>query len=236
MRRQDPQDDDEIPDGGEIARLRRAFAAVDRAAPAPESCPPGDRLWLAARGDLPPAEAAALIDHFLGCPACAQEWRLALAFEAEGRAGERSVRRTERRPGWRRTVAAAPALAALAAVLLAGLGIALWQRAPGPAAGYRGGDTAAVVPLVPDGATLPRQRFVLRWRPVAGAAAYDCAANTEELEPVASARGLTAPEFQIPESALARLPAGGAVYWQVVPVAADGIRARPGPLWRARLE
>src|SRR5690349_6858129 len=70
----------------ELARLRTAFAApAGKAAPEPEACPPSDTFWLAVRGELRPGELRGILDHIATCPACAEDWRIAMAFEEESR-------------------------------------------------------------------------------------------------------------------------------------------------------
>ena len=50
------------------------------------------------------------------------------------------------------------------------------------------------------------------------------AAEREALAELASAEGLPSPQFQVPAPALAGLPPGSRLYWQVTAVLADGTR------------
>src|SRR5436853_381237 len=63
---------------------------------------------------------------------------------------------------------------------------------------------------------------VLRWSPLAGAVAYDVQVSTEDLRAVVAAKGQTATEYRVPESALAGLPPGARLLWQVDAVRPDG--------------
>jgi hypothetical protein len=69
--------------------------------------------------------------------------------------------------------------------------------------------------LIPDGEPLPRRRFVLRWSTCPEGTTYDIRVTTEDLEPIARALALDRPEFIVPESALASVPGGGRILWQV---------------------
>src|SRR6185436_4475958 len=66
---------------GELAKLRRAFASLSQPAPAPAACPPPEKIWEAVRGELPPGEVRAIVEHMAVCPACAEDWRLAVALQ-----------------------------------------------------------------------------------------------------------------------------------------------------------
>lgn len=211
----------------EIDRLRNAFAATEATAPEPGSCPPAEEIWLAVRGELPARRVGELVDHTLACPACAEEWRLAAAFEEEhltaGRAGG-PMRPMQSLRWW---------IPALAATVLAGLGVGMWQLSSPGRSGFREGEEAPLRALVADRAPLPRDRFILRWEAVSGAVSYDLSAATESLVPLANAKDLTTTEYQVAPEALAGLPAGTPVYWQITAVLADGRRVGSGKAFRA---
>jgi hypothetical protein len=196
----------------ELTRLREAFAAPGTA-PEPEACPPPDRIWLAVRGELPPDELRELLDHVAACPACAEDWRIAMAFEEESRAaGAAPVRTAPVRPrGFR------PWLAAAAAILAVFIGFRLHQPAP---ASYRG-DGTMVESLLEKDASKPRDRFILSWKEVPGATSYDLKVSTSGLTLLFQVE-TPATNYQVPESKLQGLPSGAPVYWQVLPVFPDG--------------
>lgn len=206
----------------ELDRLRTAFAAPagPGAAPEAEDCPPSDQIWLAVRGELPPDELRKIVDHTATCPSCAEDWRIAMAFEEESRAAvvpvpdrrERSEDRTARRRAWM-------AIAASIFAVMIGLQF-LWPKGPNPQAGYRGG-REGIHSLV-QGEALPREAFLLRWEPVPGAGSYDVEVNDANLEPLYRAEGLTTPACQVPAGKLASLRPGDKVYWKVTPVARGG--------------
>lgn len=205
----------------ELARLRSAFAEPEGPAPEPEACPPSDRIWLAVRGELPPDGLREVVDHVAACPACAEDWRIAMVFEEEARAaGSASPERI--RPT-RRGIAHYRAWMAVAAtILVAVVGLRLHQPGPRPQEPvFRSGQTQAVEMLVPDGAPVSRRSCALTWKATPDAASYrlrvtDAALNTLYED------GVAATAYTVPESALAGLAPGTKLYWAVTPVSRDG--------------
>jgi tetratricopeptide (TPR) repeat protein len=61
-------------------QLRQAFQDLSRNAAFGPECPPPDRLWAGARGELPPGEVEAVAVHLAECGACAEAWRVARDF------------------------------------------------------------------------------------------------------------------------------------------------------------
>jgi hypothetical protein len=118
---------------------------------------------------------------------------------------------------WRPLAAAA----ALAAGLLIAVGVYRTQQPVQPSI-YRGAPHAGISSLLPQGQALPREAAVLRWSPLAGAVSYDVQVSTEDLRPVTTAKSQTGTEYRIPPSALAGLPAGARILWQVEAVRPDG--------------
>jgi hypothetical protein len=200
----------------ELVSLRQAFAAPAGPALEPEACPPSDRIWLAVRGELPPDELRTILDHIATCQACAEDWRIAMAFEEEARtaavgpAAPARILPFAARFG-RPLVAAAMILAAVVAFNVH------QPKAPG---GYRGDGTAVESSL--QKATLPRQSFVLLWTSVQGAESYNLSVKTSVLDPLFDVQGVAATTYKVPASALENLPPGATVLWTVTPVTADG--------------
>lgn len=209
----------------ELARLRRAFAepvrAVATAGPAgqPAGCPEPDRIWEAVRGELPPDEVREIVDHVAACPSCAEDWRIAMAFEEESRTAGNDEGDEEDANVLRPPVSRfRPWMAAAAAALVLTV-VGIQMRPEKPV--YRGdGDTVATQ-ATPSAA---RGSFVLAWQPAAGAESYELLVTTSELLTVADPKGLTATQYQVPESALAGLPAGTLLHWRVTAVFPDGSR------------
>jgi len=199
----------------DLEALRAAFEA--RETPDASGCPDAERLFAAARGGLSAEERREIVAHTAACAACAAGWRLAHDLP-----GSTAVRPARLAPAW---------LAAAAVLVAAAAGV-IWLRAPEPS-GYREPSSAAVVSQT--AATLPRDRFVLRWTATAPDARYAVWVTTEALAPVDVASALERPEHTVPASALAALPAGTALRWRVEATRAGGEVVR-SPAFSVRLE
>ncbi|HEX9944456.1 MAG TPA: zf-HC2 domain-containing protein [Thermoanaerobaculia bacterium] len=221
-------------DAQELARLRAAFTAPADAAPDPESCPAPETIWAAVRGELPPRELREVVEHTAVCAACAEDWRLAAELDRQSSAAAATApgKVLQGRFGQWRPLAAA---AALAAGLLIAVGVYRTGGLGPQEPTYREAESAAVRSLLAPDQALPRQGAVLRWSPVPGAASYDVRVSTEDLQAVATAQGLTATEYRIPESALANLAPGAKLLWQVEAVFPDGTR-QPSPTFTNPLQ
>lgn len=200
----------------ELSRLRAAFTA-----PAPvastASCPEPDRIWEAVRGELPPEEIREVVDHAALCASCAEDWRIAVAFEKESRNQQENVvlpfRTARRFQTW---------IAAAAAVLVLSVGGLFYQQTqkvnPKPVNRGTGPSTGTVAEQ-----TCPRQACVLTWPPAEGAESYEIlVSNSAELTTVADPKGLTTTQYQVPVSALAGLPSGTRLQCTVTAVFPDG--------------
>lgn len=215
-------------DDQQLARLRAAFAAA-APAPDPESCPAPETIWAAVAGELPPRELRQVVEHVAACAACAEDWRLAAEIERPSSAAAVPGKVIHGRFGRWRPLAAA---AALAAGLLVAVGI---YRSGGFGPGepaYREAEGEAIRSLLPAGEALPRQGAVLRWTPLPGAESYDVRVSTEDLRVLSTARDLREAEYRVPASALAGLPSGSRLLWQVDALFPDASR-RSSPTFRA---
>jgi hypothetical protein len=210
-------------DAQQLARLRAAFIASDGPAPDPQSCPTPETLWSAVRGELAAPQMREVLDHIASCSACAEDWRLAAELNRqEERAATVPGKVIQGRFGQWRPLATA---AALAACLVAGVGLyRTGEIGPRQPPAYREAQHAGIRSLLPAGQALPRQAAVLRWSPVSGAASYDLQVSTDDLQPVATAKGQTTAEYRLPASALAPLPPGTKLVWQVDAIRPDGTR------------
>jgi hypothetical protein len=177
------------------------------ARPRPE-CPPPDRLWDAARGELPARETRSIVSHTAACASCSADWRLALELgrDAGAAVAARSSSRT------------APRLALLVAATLAGAAILVTWRGlerPEPSGFRTGPRGGAVRALIGDRAPLPRDAFVLRWEAPSPGSTYAVEVASEDLRPLFSCSELESPEIRVPRAALGSVPAGGIVIWRV---------------------
>jgi hypothetical protein len=209
-------------DDQQLARLRAAFAVASDA-PHPESCPAPEAIWSAVRGELPPGELRQVLEHTAACAACAEDWRLAAELQRQSAATEAVApgKVLQGRFGRWRPLAA---VAALAAGLLIAVGVYRTGGFGPQEPTYREAGDAAIESLLPENQELPRQGAELRWSPVPGAESYDVRVSTEDLRLVWTAEGQKAASHRIPESALAGLPLGAKLLWQVDAVFPDGTR------------
>jgi hypothetical protein len=208
-------------DDQELASLRKAFATGSQHTPEPAACPAPEKIWDAVQGALPADEVREIVLHTAVCAACAEDWRLARTLQTEDAAGAaaappaplRFAPRFNRLRNW--------GLAAAAALALVFVGLQ-WFQKPLPPTGstdtYRGSQLT-IQSRVADGQALPRDRFLLQWSAPAGAPAgtgYAVKVSTEDdLRVLASTDDLKATEYLVPASALAGLPAGVRLLWEV---------------------
>lgn len=202
----------------EQQRLREAFVETPPDARASEECPDSEGIWAAVTGELPPAAFRELAAHAIECPVCSQAWALARDISAGAdRKGER------RRGPWAVWWSLAATAAAVAVVALT---FQLGETPPGPPPGapaFRAPVEEPVRSLLPAGGTVAREDCVLRWSGPDGAR-YDLTVATEDLETLLLVQGLEQSSYHVGPEALASVPAGGKLVWQVEAVLADGTR------------
>jgi len=202
----------------DLAALRRAFAAIPAEAPAPEACPPAERFLVAVRGELPPGELRELVEHVASCPACAEDWRLAVALEQpEAHVPEAAYspvailghHRFRRSAAWCASAAAAALFLAL-----------LLPQLHNDRATWRGAKDG---PKLMSLETCSRESCVLRWSEMRGAT-YDLEVRTAAGQSVVEAARLNATQYRIPADRLAAIPAGAELTWRVTANLTDGRR------------
>jgi hypothetical protein len=197
----------------ETEALRRAFTAPGGIPPHPESCPAPETLWAAVHGELPPGALRDVVDHIASCPACAEDWRLAVEAEREatpadhGDLSDRALAPVLRSRRWGGLT---PYLSAAAAIVLVVIGLQLGRHPDQPL--LRG--QKPVVSLLKEGQALPRNHCLLVWSGPEKAT-YDVEVHTLIGQQLALAHGLTATQYLVPESSLAAIPPGTRLEWQV---------------------
>jgi hypothetical protein len=212
--------DDEV-----LRRLRKAFAGPDSSAAADGMHPPAERIWMAVHREVPQREIAEVILHTSTCASCAEAWRIAQDI----------ARENQPQAAWRSPWVWGPAMAA-AALLAFGI---VSERTPrfgdGSPGEYRQGADQTVKPLVEDGASLSRDRVILRWTPGPEGSRYNLRVMTEDLLPITASWSLEKPEYQVPPAALAKLSSGARLLWQVDTVI-PGEPRRTSPTFIVRLQ
>lgn len=195
--------------------LLEAFADADARPSGP--CPPPDDIWAAARGEGDPTAARQVALHVAECGGCTTAWRLAVEMaRIVPPADTGCLPGSTPLAGWRR-IASVGTVAVLAAGL-AGLFVIDARRFPvrSDVGVYRTAAPAELRALVPEAAVLPRNAVRLRWTPGPEGTRYTVRVFTEDLTSVVEAADLAAPEYLVPESRLAGVPAGARLLWQVI--------------------
>ena len=191
--------------------LRSAWR--ERAAERTESCPPSDELWRAVGGELSAERREELIQHAAQCAACAEAWRLARSLGDEPGRSRRRPPSYYRRIGW---------LAAAALLVVAFGTWFVFQQSVPQAPTVRDSDPIAIVSLLEEDQTLPRDDFRLRWTGAPPRSVYRVEVGTPELRVLTRVVALTDPEFVVPADRLASIESGGKVAWRVETTLPDG--------------
>lgn len=218
----------------DLAKLQELWTQSSNPQNGPD-CPPPESIWDAVQGDATPAEVERLLEHTLGCAACSEDWRLARAISAEAKScGAHPVAAAKRSGRWRYK----PAWLAVAAAVIIAFGIHLAVQTNQPPA-FRGQPSQTLSPtvqsLVPEGTSLPRDGFVLKWRPGPEGTLYTLRVVTEDLQPLVTVRNLDESEYLVPASSLEKLPPGARLFWEVRMESPDGSRTN-SPVFSVRLE
>ena len=190
-------------------RLRAAFRSLSADGRTDCSREELERVWRAVSGELPADERHEIVDRMATQPAVAEAWRI--AHELRAAQLERLENGAERAArSWR------PAWIGLAALLVLSVGVGLLQLRRAPTDTFRDTGRTVVEPLIASDAALPRDRFVLRWKPGPDGSRYQVRVTTDDLRVLTTATDLTAPELTVPPERLSDLAAGARVLWQVV--------------------
>jgi hypothetical protein len=204
------------PDPPDVERLRAALAQIGYDAEWPDV--DADRLFSALHGELDAAARREIVDELIANPRAAAIWRLAReldpdASDAPATTAGAAVRAWPPQGTPVRTWSSG--WLAIAATLALAIGAA-WQfqpwRSDPPV--YRGAETRAIASQLPRDQWLPRARAELRWTAIEGAR-YRVRVLTADLDVLEEFDGLQTPAYTVSPAALARIPSGGQVLWQV---------------------
>src|SRR5690606_37978838 len=116
------------------------------------------------------------------------------------------------------------AVAAVAMIVVAVVGLRWLAPPTTPEPAWRAGETTAdLIAPGEEGARKSRSDFTLRWRADRlPEARYTVRVTTSDLTPVHEASDLEVAETTVPESALAALPDGTTLFWQIEARTPDG--------------
>lgn len=197
-------------------RIREALAEKDGAAASSSAeCPDAGVLWDLATGTLDVGRARSVGLHVVGCGACREALRLAREAGAAPKAArEASFRR------WTVRAAAAAVVVVSLVALLRDPGVV-----PPSPSDFREPVEVSIRAIDPQSTVDRGAPVVLRWSKIEGAR-YDLTVARENLEVLASVRGLERGEYRIPAEIVDRTAPGEAILWQVEAVGADGRRVR----------
>lgn len=203
----------------ELERLRQAFSSVSGPEMADDATVDADRIWLAVRGELSPAEIETLADEASRSPATAAAWRLAVELSRElDEENAGSVVRMERRPTLRWAVGLA-----VAAVVVIGVALPIYRSlAPAQAPTFRTPVRLEIASEVSTDRALPRDAFELRWTSAGEGSLYDIVLTDSGLVILDQASFLEEPTYTVSSAALSGLAPGDEVWWKVDATRPDG--------------
>jgi hypothetical protein len=209
---------------GEIEDLRRAFTVPGGSAPRPEDCPPAETLWAAVHGELPPGALRDIVDHTATCPACAEDWRLAVEVEREATATAEVATGRAASPVLypRRWLRLAPLVAAAAAIVALVVGLPLTRHGDGPTV-TRGGQQ--VISRLAEGQELPRDHCLLAWSGPKDAT-YDIEVDTLTGDRLFSKGGLKGLSYEVPKSSFDGVRPGTRLEWRFTATPPGGAPVR----------
>ena len=201
--------------------LRERFMEAAGMADSGQGCPSSGEIWDAVSGEYHDAGFPAILDHTAACPACASTWRLARDLGAHAPAADSvGADAASRAAGWRRWgVRAAAVAAAIVALVMA----AELYRQPPPEPVFRTPELPVIRSLTAENSPLPRDGVILRWSAVGmEGTRYSIRVLDQDLRLLSSARHLEQAEYRPPAAALAGLPSGATVLWQIEAILPDG--------------
>ena len=204
----------------ELRKLREAFLlGVAGEFGKPED-PSPERIWQAAAGELSPDEVREVLDQVQESPACAELWIIARrTLDATADAPKEPVHpaasdeafRVREPAAWRHW--AIPM--GLAATMLVVIAVALWFQ-PEAEAPYRSIEPRPTVgTLTGDGAELPRENAVLRWKAGPEGTRYQLRVFRADLRPLFVVEDLLDSEYVLSAEQLVGVADGETIRWQV---------------------
>jgi hypothetical protein len=206
------------------ARLREAFAALDDAPAEGTECPVTRLILDSVDEKLGREENREVVRHLSECGACSTAWGLARELTLEPEAGQDPGHSDLRAIAHRRWIPLAAAAVVIAALGLAGYQLFLRGEAPAEPV-YRLEEETWLTSKLPAEQALSPEDCVLRWAAGPEKTTYDLHVTDEDLEILAEAWRLSAPEYRVDPEALAGLSPGSSILWRVTAYLPDGRQA-----------
>jgi hypothetical protein len=198
---------------GESDWLRTAFQD-SQAANVDEPCPAPEALWALTRGELDASSARPIVLHSSRCARCGSALRIAIEMGQQ----VSPAMATNVVPFRRFRLGVSIGLAAAIAATV----IIVPQLRPADSGIHeRGGAPEGIRSLVP---STPRSRsgLVLEWSPYPAAVRYQVSLAAPDLRVVFQKTGVSGTRVEVPEAALASVPRGGRLVWNVEATLPDG--------------
>jgi hypothetical protein len=196
-----------------VEKLRTRLAEAAEVVADERQCPAPDTLWESARERLDRRTNEIVVMHIGVCGACAAAWRTARELASDD---------APQKAGAVRSWAPMAVAASVLIVVLGGVaGLMLGPSSVGPAV-YRTQEEVWLKSVLPEGETVSRDHFELRWTSGPEGTTYDIRVGTESLDVLARARGGEEPRFLVPAESLVGLPPGTGILWQVTAHLPDG--------------
>ena len=198
--------------------LQGAFTAMPGGSRC-EDCPEPEVLWAALQGEqggLSAEERRAIVRHTAECSACAEDWRVTREFLKEQEKAARNGKPCEVSNGHPSWFGENLYKVAAAALVVLAVGVGGWLFHEAPESNFRGQQTQEHQTQSSnlDGATLPREDFVLRWAPTPRAK-YKLFVMNQLGDSLQTESGLEKPQFRVSPEVLQQLTSGDQVLWQV---------------------
>ena len=204
-------------------RLREAFASRVAVADPASQCPDPETVWSAVRRELPHDRIRRIGLHATTCAECAEAWRLAREVTRQAPADVLPFKSPAGKPARARPWWIGGALAAAAALVAIALLLPTGPTLGPSGQGTLRGAEDVIIPTTDLAKPLAREACTLRWQGPADGR-WEIRVATEDLRVIAEARDLDAAEFTVPAEALADLPPGATIIWQVHANLPDGRR------------
>lgn len=198
-------------------RLRESLPEAGEPFDDGHECPDAEQVWLSARRRLEPERNEEILLHVAKCPACAMSWRIAQDMERKPAEAQPSRPARRWQPYWTGLAAAAVIVVAVGFGIFFRPGQVVEQETP-----YRAQEGVWLQSQLDEAAVLPRDGFVVSWEAGPEGTVYSVLVTSASLEVLAEGVGISTNEFKVPAEALAALPPGSEVLWQVSANLPDG--------------